>query len=527
MILIILLSLLSWSYLLSHSHKHPILGVPREIRGGGGGEVSSHTYYYYRIKMPHTSLDPSKSIIFYDAYGVEIYTLAPYSEYMDYGMGIVNVPGSEKNLTVESIATATYYVFYSTDNIIIDYEKAEFKIAKKLIKVPAQAVVKATYQYYSVVTIFTDVASVIDGRYDTQVQTIFYGEPPTGYNYAIIDLGAVKTIQALDILTGFFKPDENRKFNVNFKATIQYSLNGTDYYDISDKTNTFSLSGGESKSFEEEDLGVGFTARYLKLLLENVDKIEYSSTKVTVSDTNRQQLIDYGTIDSDTDNGTIVTIQSGVWVVALTEISAFDNIVMKSEAKLIPRTLLSQAISIESGDVSGSYPTTVNVDSTTGFDDVESGYTYKTAYILNDDGTYDAFTYTGLTATSFTGVTGLAESHSVDDAVVQEIAGDTTIYDYNTLRPKLGDRLYKANKVDDNTLYSQSQLDYVAKEYLKEFVKNHTKIQVEVLYSPHLNVGDTIRVIDSFSGIDRNYFIESIKDSNGFYTLVLSYYPSS
>lgn len=493
---------------------------------GGNAETTSHQYFYYRIKFPHTSLDPSKSIIFYDAYGEEVYTLAPYYEHMDYGTGILDVPGSEKNTTVESISTATYYVFYSSDDMIIDYENAEFKISKKIIKYPSQSVVKATYQYYSVVTKFADVASVIDGRYDTQVQTIFYGEPPTGYNYAIIDLGGVKTIQALDILAGFFKPDESRKYDVNFKATIHYSIDGTSYYDISDKTNSFSLSGGESQSFEEEDLGVGFTARYLKLILENVDKIEYSSTKVTVSDTNRQQLIDNGTIDSDTVNGTIIVVQSGVWVVALTEISAYDNIIIKSEAKLIPRTLLSTAITIESGDVSGTFPSTVSVDSTTGFNEPESA-SYETAYILNSDGTYDAFIYTGLTTTSFTGVSGLAESHSVDDAVVQEIEGDTSVYDYNTLRPKLGDRLYKANKVDDNTLYSETQLNYVAKEFLKEYVKNHTKIQVEVLYSPHLNVGDTIRVIDSFSGVDRNYFIESIKDNNGFFTLSLCYYPSS
>jgi hypothetical protein len=490
---------------------------------GGNSAVTSHTYTYYRIKFPHTSIDPSQPIIFYDPFGVEIYSLAPYYEHMDYGMGILTVPGSEKNTDIEQVSTATYYVFYSTNDLIIDYTKAEFKIAKKLIKFPAQAVVKATYQFYTVVTVFTDVAAVIDGRYDTQVQTIFYGEPPTGYNYAIIDLGAIKTIQALDIVAGFFKPDVNRKFDVNFTATLQYSTNGTDYYDVSDKTNSFALSGGESKSFEESDLGTGFTARYLKLLLENVDKIEYSSTKVTVSDSNRQTLIDYGTIDDQTANGAIITTQSGVWVVALTEIAAYDDIVIKSEAKLIPITSLSESIVV----ASNINPTVINVDSTEGFNIPESAST-ETVYILNDDGTInDTFTYTDLTDTSFIGVSGLEESHSEDEVVVQELEGDVSLYDYNTLRPKLGDRLYKSNKVDDSTLFSKTQLDYVAREYLKEYVKNHTKIQVEVLYSPHLNVGDTINVIDTFSGIDRNYFIESLKDNNGFYTITLAYFPSN
>lgn len=492
---------------------------------GGNTSVTSHTYYYYRIKFAHSSIDPSQPIIFYDPYGIEIYSLPPYYEHMDYGMGILSVPGSEKNTDVEQVATATYYVFYSKDKLIIDCEKAEFKISKELIKFPAQVVVKATYQYYVVVTVFTDIAAVIDGRYDTQVQTIFYGEPPTGYNYAIIDLGAVKTIQALDIIAGFFKPDVNRKFDVNFTATLQYSTNGTDYYDVSDKTNSFKMSGGEAKSFEEDDLGTGFTARYLKLLLENVDKIEYSSTKVTVSDSNRQTLIDYGTIDNQTANGSVVTIQSGVWVVAFTEISAYDDIIIKSEAKLIPITTLNKNILLEFLS-SGEYPTSMLVVSTEGFNVPESGSS-ETAYIYNSDGTYDTFTYTDLTDVEFLGISGLSQSHDINDFVVQEIEGDSNLYDYNTLRPKLGDRLYKSNKVDDSTLFSKTQLDYVAREYLKEYVKNHTKNQVEVLYSPHLNVGDTINVIDEFTGIDRNYFIESMKDNNGFYTITLAYYPSS
>jgi len=490
---------------------------------GGNTATTSHTYYYYKIKFAHTSIDPSKSIIFYDAYGTEIYSLAPYCSYMDYGNGILSVPGSEQNTTVQQISTATYYVFYSTDNVVINYDASEFKISKSIIKFPAQTVVKATYQYYVVVTIFTDVAAVIDGRYDTQVQTIFYGEPPNGYNYAIIDLGAVKTIQAMDIIAGFFRADENRKYDINFTATLQYSVDNVDYYDVSDKTNSFQMSGGSSKSFEESDLGTGFTARYLKLILERVDKIEFTATKVTVSDDNRQLLIDYGIIDANTTNGTIVVTQSGVWVVALTEVTAYDDIIIKSEAKLIPLTSLSENIVV----ASNINPTEINVISTAGFE-LQSGETSRTAYILNDNGTInDSFTYTDLTDTSFIGVSGLNESHSEDEVVVQELEGDLNLYDYNTLRPKLGDRLYKSNKVDDNVLYSETQLDYVAKEYLKEYVKNHTKIQVEVLYSPHLNVGDTIRVIDDFAGIDRNYFIESMSNNSGFYTISLSYYPSS
>jgi hypothetical protein len=47
--------------------------------------------------------------------------------------------------------------------------------------------VHATFEYLSVITAFKDIASVIDGRWDTQVQTQFFGNPPQGYNYSILD----------------------------------------------------------------------------------------------------------------------------------------------------------------------------------------------------------------------------------------------------------------------------------------------------------------------------------------------------
>lgn len=465
--------------------------------GGGGTTVTSHTYYYYKIKFPHHSIDPNQSILFYDAFGVLVYTLPPNYQHMNYGEGVLSVPGTEQNTLIESVSTATYYVFYSADDLVIDYDNAEFKIAKKLVSNPAESTIKATFEYITVFTPFRDVASVIDGRWDTQVQTEFYAQPPAGYNYAILDLGAAYNIQALDIVAGFYKPDEYRKFDIEGCFSIQYSLNGTDFYEIGDETHNFKLTGGGHKSFEENDLGTEFSARYLKLIIEDVKKLEYGVKK-----------------DAD---GNI--IQSGVWVVAFTEIAAYNDVVIKSESYLIPTTYLSGGIDL-TGIVSGAFPTTINVDSTEGFD--SSG----TAYIDNGDGTFDSFTYTGITATSFTGVAGLSESHYNDDMVVQEVEGDTTLYDYDGLLPSLGDRLYKKMDIDESYLYTQEQLDYVTKRYLKEFYKNHSKIAVDVLYAPHLQVGQTIKVVDTYNSINANYFIESIKDNNGFYSLTLAKYPA-
>jgi len=494
-------------------------------RGGGGGgtEVTSHTYYYYKIKFPHTSIDPSNSIIFYDALGAPVYTLPPYSEYMNYGEGILAVPGTEQNTTVEGVATATYYVFYSTDDLIIDYEKAEFKIAKKLIKYPAQTSVKATYQYLSVITPFKDIASVIDGRYDTQVQTEFFAEPPTGFNYAILDLGSVKEIQAIDIIAGFYKPDSVRKYDINFTLSLEYSIDGTNYYIISDKTQNIDFTGGVGKSFEESDLGVGFEARYFKMILENVGRVEYGSMKVLQSNVtispNLDPITAIVTIPFSAKQTEDTIISYGVYVVALTEIAAYNDIVIKANATLIPTCILTENANIGAN--------TITVDSTENFDELESGETTVTGYIDNNDGSYDSFTYTGLTSTSFTGVTGLTSNHVIGDKLVQELEGDTTVYDYKGLRRQLKDRLYKSVKVDNSTLYSQSQLDYVSKMYLKEFIKNHSKVQVEVLYSPHIEIGQTIKIVDPYNNIDTNYFVESISDNNGNYTLVLARYSEN
>ncbi|MFA5150825.1 MAG: discoidin domain-containing protein, partial [Candidatus Omnitrophota bacterium] len=425
---------------------------------GGTPTVNTVTKYAYRIKACHSNIDPNQPILCYDAYGELVYTVPPYYANMDYANGILNVPGTEKNTTIESVATATYYVLYSTSDLIIDYDNAKFYVNKSLVKSTANTKVTATYEYLTVITPFADIAKVIDGNFDTQVQTVFYAEPPTGYNYAILDFGSIKTIQALDIVAGYFKPDQYRKFDVSFKMSLQYSLNGTNFYEISDDCHNVEFNGGSSVSFEEDKLGTDFQCRYLKLVLENVDKIDYSSQKITVSDDNRDSLYTAGLISSDTDNGTIIVIRDGIYVVAFTELEAYDNITIKSESKLIPTTYLTTSPNYESGFYesgesgqiweSGGF--SINVQNTHGF--TSSG----NAYIKNSDGTFDVFHYDSITDTSFESCSGLDSEHLIGDMVVQELEGDLTLYDYDQLLPKLKDRVYKLDKTNDSNLYSVS-----------------------------------------------------------------------
>jgi hypothetical protein len=435
-----------------------------------------HTYYYYKVKLVHSNIEPSKEILFYDAVGTLLFTISPYDDNMDYARGIYIFDGSEENLSIASISTASYWTYYSSTDLVIDYDNVLFKIAKRLIPIPEATIVRATFEYWTVMIPIHDIASVIDGRWNTQVQIEMFAEPPSNYPLCVLDLGAEYTIQALDIVAGFYKPDNYRKFDIDMRISLEYSTDGVNFYSIGDKAHNIQLTGGQSFSLEEGDLGIDFTARYIKFNLENV---------------------------------TMVQLGNGVWPVAFSEIAIYDNIVLNSEASLIATTTLTAP----------SSEPTLHVTSTEGFTSTGTAY-------LNLD-VVKVFTYTGLTATSFTGVDFSSSSiGSIGTYVTQSIATDTTIYDYDSLLPKLGDRLYKDVRISDEYLFTQDQLDYLAKRYLQEFYKNHSKITVDVLYSPHIQVGQTIRVIDNYTHTNQNYFVESVSDNSGYYSLVLARYPA-
>jgi len=438
-----------------------------------------HSYYYYKVIFPHTSIEASQPIRLYNSQGTLTNTISAYDYNMDYGRGIWYVPGIEQNSKIESLSTSTYFVMYSTGKLVIDYDVVEFLIDKSLVPSRGKEIVTATFEYWTVMIPVTDIASIIDGRWDSQIQTEFFTQPPSGYNFAILDLGQIYTIQAMDLVAGFFRPDEIRKYDINMSLTLQYSTDNINYYAISSETKDFQLNGGESISFEESDLGINFQARYLKLILEDIKKIDF---------------------------------RDGVWVVALSEFSAYNDIYLKSESKLIATTKLTKGVN--AGEEA------VEVVSTADFTDPDSGEE-KTAYI----GT-NAFTYTDLTSTQFRGCTiDSGITGEIDDRVSQTMEDDTSIYDDDGLLQKLGDRVYKDIRIDDEFLYTQSQLDLISKAFLEEYYKNHTKISVDVLYAPYLQIGHTVKVTDVYNDIDRNYFIEGINDRNGYYNLTLAYYP--
>lgn len=438
-------------------------------------EVRTDTYVFYTVKLPHSNIDRNQSIKFYDATSTLLITLAPNDSNMIYEIGEWRVPGNQANDTIERISNADYHVRYSTQDLIIRFESVRFFIAKSIIPSISNALVKATFEYQTAVTPIRTGGFAFDGRTDTQVQTVFFAEPPTGFPYAIIDIGSIKPIQAIDISAGFFKPNptESRRFDISMYLSLYSSTDNIDYRIIDSKTNNFRLTGGDSIQFEEDVLGEGFEARYLKMDIEKVEKTEF---------------------------------EQGVWVVAFTEIAAFSDIVIKTEAKLIPNTYLTAVL------VSGS--STMTVNSTAAFPTTGAGYLNET----------DLFGYTGKTATTFTGVTGLDVNHGISERVAGSLDGDTSIYDDRELLSTYEDRLFKDRNVN-TFLDTPTKLDRRARLLLREFTKNHNKIQCEVLFGPHYEVGQTVQVIDAQQGESKNYFIESISNRLGRITLELARYP--
>lgn len=82
--------------------------------------------------------------------------------------------------------------------------------------------------------------------------------------------------------------------------------------------------------------------------------------------------------------------------------------------------------------------------------------------------------------------------------------------------------LYKDQTVYEE-LYTQELLDNYANSQLTEFQKNNNLVTTVSPWSPHIELGQTIRINDTTNGNDQNYFVESISKSNG-HNFELAYY---
>jgi hypothetical protein len=274
------------------------------------------SYRKYWIYFPHTALVPSKAITIYDANAVLLHTIAARDTGMNYGEGYwFQDVGEGDNSWIASVSTATYWIQYSLGKLDIMWNVGKFKIHNSLFSVDREDLVTATFTYAAVYAPPGNIERLIDGRFTTQVQTEFTAKPAAGFEYVIIDIGSVQDIDAIDLMGGFFYPDVDapaRKFPITGWYSVEYSPDNVaasadaTFYALCAEATNFRLGAGESASWERDQLGDDFQARWLKIKVEELEKVPYGT--------------------------------DGLFVVAFSELAVYSNIVISGEAKLVTAT---------------------------------------------------------------------------------------------------------------------------------------------------------------------------------------------
>lgn len=514
---------------------HEVLLQPMSISEAPASNRGEYWTQYIRYNFAHRNIDRNHNIVVYQGNGTPnpIFTngiILPNNSSMNYEegsftFGPISPSDIGANPTIRDAASADYWIHWSSSDLIIDFEKGEFKISTKIVSDEAKDLISVTadFEYKSIVESIYNADYIKDGRWDTQAQTVFWTKPASGFIFFRLDLGDTYKIQIIDLVAGFFRPDENSKIRLDMTNTytLQYSLDNITYYDICKKAIKFSLGAGEAISLEIEDLGEDFKARYFQIKVIEMSEITY---------------------------------RGGCWVVAFTDFACYSQSILIGEAKLTPYTELS-SFSTDNDPI-------IYVDDTSTFDSSGTAYiendvfsytaktatsftgcstvtthvagsrvsqklqsvgadTYLTAICavaattLTVDDTSDfavqgiafveedEFTYTALTATSFTGCSGLL-AHGKFAKVIQ----NPLVYDTASLL-KMKDKVYKDTAINEY-LSTQEKISNRAYNWLREFIKDHSKCSAQTLFGPHLRPGMTIQVEDSTNNISSRYFIEAI-----------------
>jgi hypothetical protein len=112
----------------------------------------------------------------------------------------------------------------------------------------------------------------------------------------------------------------------------------------------------------------------------------------------------------------------------------------------------------------------------------------------------------------------------VSDIKLAASDSDTTVEDTLDIRAQYGERLYTKSLLTDGVLLTQTQLDTYAKATLQELYKNHARAELVEMVNPSWKMGMTLNIENDVDGIDRNYLVERIQNSDGKLSLSMSYY---
>lgn len=227
------------------------------------------------------------------------------------------------------ISTADYVIITDSDDIQILTDRGEFLIRdtvfgrilgdrskdKGTFDSP-ESTVDASYHFaIAIPPISPDNASnMLKSSPRAQTQMEYVQEPPPGTVFTTIDLGSLKDIDGIDLVVGYFQPADDstglKKFDVGFKLSLTHSIDNVDYFPLAESSLNIDLSTGGNYILNEDELGLDFQTRYIRMTLEHVNRLDYKGGRWPVSisrftiwqDTmlkGNAKLID-GVIDSDT-----------------------------------------------------------------------------------------------------------------------------------------------------------------------------------------------------------------------------------
>ena len=465
-----------------------------------------------------------------------------------------------------------FQVFHNVRDIPqgVDYIKTNYFRDGGSLKVAIYSNITASFRYRSVVAQFDEPENLKDGDADTETQLMFFNETGiSGQPAFVVDFQRNVRLQAMDIIGGKFYPykelDKGFSMDCEYSLTLQCSNSlgvatlisdaspsstflrvlpgqtakfpdsglaflGDDSFSYTGKTNdTFTGVTGLS---ETHDIGYEYVTdpetgashrRYRRVLIlsERFSNISQEASNIRIKSGDAITL-DKSQIGEQLQCRMIRAVVDHIepveyarrtiaYPVSIASFNVYEDVEFESNAKLSPTTALSTGFSTP--------PSTLQVKDTSLFP--ASG----TAYLSSDK-----FTYTGKTATSFTGVSGLTEGHFTGAYVTQEdVWNENSLFvrDPINLLKEVSDKVYKERGVQQK-LITQEDLNKRAKNLLAEFYKNHNKVRIDNVFTPYAYVGQTVKLADKYTDqfeIDRNYFIESIMCNNGNYSMELAYYP--
>jgi len=450
---------------------------------------------YYTVDTPETGeTSEQPPIVLYNENGATVFIITNEPSIrgeMDWAKGIFKCVAWADSSDIESIATATYRVKYGFVGLDFDNETLDcvispggddsppiFYINSRILPESTKNVVAASFPYHT--KIETDpekFVRLIDGFYGTACQTEWQSKPINGLPYFTLELGDTpQSLDAIDIVSGFYYPSGaaggGRKFDFSNTYSVVYSNDGINFSYICDELTKFSLDSGQSlqvdSGIEEE-----FSARYLRLIMEDVGKVEY---------------------------------MSGRWVVSIVEFSVWKNLQLVGEAKLLAQD--DGGYCTVSGNVATDTTKTWTVD------------LKKGKYFVDSLG--NTFTIVSNTATT---ISLDGDPYTGKYAIFDRKKTDIELYDMNDLLDKAGDKLYKITEIN-KYLNSQEKITERAKLLLAENVKNHTKLEA-TLFDGDFEVGETVTLTDPWTKNIKspdNLFIEAISASDRGTSLTLAQY---